>query len=52
VKYGRISYDDMLLLARGGARVLHDRCVELARREHVVLEVCSAFSDAPGTIVG
>lgn len=27
-------------------------CVELARREHVVLEVCSAFSDAPGTIVG
>ena len=52
VKYGRISYDDMLLLARGGARVLHDRCVELARREHVMLEVCSAFSDAPGTIVG
>ena len=45
VKYGRISYDDMLLLARGGARVLHDRCVELARREHVMLEVCSAFSD-------
>ena len=52
VKYGRISYDDMLLLARGGARVLHDRCIELARREHVMLEVCSAFSDAPGTIVG
>ena len=26
--------------------------VELARREHVMLEVCSAFSDAPGTIVG
>ena len=51
VKYGRISYDDMLLLARGGARVLHDRCVELARRYHVTIEVCSAFHTAPGTLV-
>ena len=41
----------MLTLARGGAQVLHDRCVELARRYHVTIEVCSAFHTAPGTLV-
>ena len=51
VRRERISYDDMLLLAQKGAQVLHDRCVELARRYHVTIEVCSAFHTAPGTLV-
>lgn len=52
VKYERISYDDMLTLARSGAKVLHDRCVELAKQYQVPIEVLSSSADVPGTIVG
>ena len=51
VKYDHISYDDMLTLARGGARVLHDRCVELAKQYGVCIEVRSSFTDGEGTMV-
>ena len=51
-KYTMIGYDDMLALCHQGAQVLHDRCVELAKQCHIWLEVRSAFSDEPGTIVG
>ena len=51
VKYDRISYNEMLTLCRGGAQVLHDRCVELAKRYQVPVEVCSSFQEIPGTIV-
>ena len=51
-KYSRLSYDDMLTLARSGAKVLHDRCVELAKQYGVQVEVRSSFTDAPGTMVG
>ncbi len=52
VKYQHITYDDMLALCHQGAQVLHDRGVELAKQCNIRLEVRSAFSDAPGTIVG
>lgn len=52
VKFQRISYDDMLALIREGAQVLHDRSVELARDHGISVEVRSAFSDVPGTVVG
>jgi len=32
--------------------VLHDRSVELAREFNLEVEVLSAFTGAPGTIVG
>lgn len=51
-KFTMIGYDDMLALCNQGAQVLHDRCVELAKQCHIWLEVRSAFSDEPGTIVG
>lgn len=51
-RFRRIGYDNMLALARCGAQVLHDRCVELARDNGIRLEVRSSFTDAPGTIVG
>ena len=41
----------MLTLARSGAKVLHDRCVELAKQYNVPLEVLSAAEDVPGTLV-
>ena len=52
VRFGRISYEKMLRLIGNGAQVLHDRSVELARQLGIQVEVLSAFSGAPGTIVG
>lgn len=52
IRFGRISYEKMLRLIRNGAQVLHDRSVELAREHGIALEVLSAFTGAPGTIVG
>ena len=46
-----ISYDEMLEMAANGAKILHLRCVEYARREHVPVHVRSSFSDKPGTWV-
>ena len=52
VRFGRISYEKMLKLIENGAQVLHDRCVVMAREHKIPIEVLSAFSGAPGTIVG
>lgn len=52
VKFQHIGYDAMLRLCHEGAQVLHDRCVELAKTCGIRLEVRSAFSEKPGTIVG
>lgn len=52
VKFQHLSYDHMLALCAQGAQVLHDRGVELAKQCGIRLEVRSAFTDAPGTIVG
>ena len=52
VRFGRIGYEQMLKLIQNGAQVLHDRSVELARDHGIPVEVLSAFTDAPGTIVG
>ncbi|MBA3530096.1 MAG: aspartate kinase, partial [Propionibacteriaceae bacterium] len=46
-----IAYEEMLEMAACGAKVLHLRCVEYARREHVRVHVRSSFSDKEGTWV-
>lgn len=51
-RFGRISYEKMLTLIENGAQVLHDRSVEFARKYGIAVEVLSAFTGAPGTIVG
>ena len=52
IRFGRITYGKMLQLIENGAQVLHDRSVETARDHGIAIEVLSAFSGAPGTIVG
>ena len=47
----RISFDDMLLLSRSGAQVLHDKSVALARKCGVTLEVRSCEEGSVGSIV-
>ena len=51
-RFGRIGYEQMLALIDNGAQVLHDRSVELAREYGICVEVLSAFTGEPGTIVG
>ena len=51
VRYRVIGYDAMLKLAREGAQVLHDRCVELAKQHRVSIRVLSSFRPGAGTMV-
>jgi aspartate kinase len=46
-----ISYEEMLEMAANGAKVLHLRCVEYARRNDMPIHVRSSFSDKEGTWV-
>ncbi|CAB4583272.1 unannotated protein [freshwater metagenome] len=46
-----VTYEEMLELAAAGAKVLHIRAVEYARRHGVRLHVRSSFSDSQGTLV-
>jgi aspartate kinase len=50
-KIDRISYEEMLELAAGGAKVLGLRSVEYARKHGIRLHVRSSFGDRPGTWV-
>lgn len=50
-KIPKISYEEMLELARLGAGVLHSRSVELASKYEVKLHVRSSFNNAEGTMV-
>ncbi len=50
-KLDEITYDEMLELASLGAKVLHNRSVELAKKYGVELVVRSSLSQAEGTIV-
>ncbi len=52
VRYEKIGYEKMLALIENGAQVLHDRSVEFAREFGIAVEVLSAFTGAPGTVVG
>jgi aspartate kinase len=47
----RISYEEMLEMAACGAKVLHLRCVEYARRYSIPVHVRSSFSNREGTWV-
>lgn len=47
----RISYDEMLEMARLGAKVLQARSVEFAKKYNVPVVVKSSFSEGSGTLV-
>lgn len=52
VRFDRIGYSKMMALIENGAQVLHDRSVEFAREYGIAVEVLSAVTGQPGTIVG
>ena len=50
-KLKSVTYEEMLELAASGAKVLHLRCVEYARRFDLPIHVRSSFSNLEGTWV-
>ena len=51
-RFDRIGYGRMLSLVENGAQILHGPSVEMAMNHGIRVEVLSAFTDTPGTIVG
>ena len=50
-KIEEITYDEMLELATSGAKVLHSRSVELAKKYGVQMVVRSSLNESDGTVV-
>ena len=50
-KLDRVTYEEMLELAACGAKILHLRCVEYARRYDIPIHVRSSFNKREGTVV-
>ena len=51
VKYDTISYDKMIEMAESGAKVLHTKCVKMAKENNVPIIVKSTFTENKGTVV-
>ena len=50
-KLKHVSYEEMLEMASLGAKVLHPRAVEFAKKYHVKVHTRSSFSNEEGTIL-
>jgi len=51
-KYNKISYDEMLKLSNSGAKILHNKCIELAKKYSVPIHVKSIYKEkCNGTII-
>ena len=51
IKYNTISYDKMIEMAECGAKVLHTKCVKMAKENKVPIIVKSTFVENEGTVV-
>lgn len=50
-KLETLSYEEMLEIANEGAKVLHNRCIEIGEKYHVPIVTKSTFNNKPGTIL-
>lgn len=50
-KLQNLSYEEMLDLSNEGAKVLHNRCVEIAQKYNVLIETGSTFNNNVGTVI-
>jgi aspartate kinase len=50
-KLNKIAFEEILELASLGAKVLHPRCVELAMKHNVTVQVRSSFTNTDGTLL-
>ena len=47
----KISYDEMLELSNEGAKVLHNRCIEIGEKYKIPIITKSTFNDNYGTVI-
>ena len=50
-KLESLSYKEMLDISSEGAKVLHNRCVEIAERYNIPIITKSTFNNKPGTVI-
>lgn len=50
-KLETLSYEEMLEVANEGARVLHNRCIEVGQKYHIPIITKSTFNNKPGTAI-
>jgi len=50
-KLKNIAYEEMHSLSSEGAKVLHDRCVEIGEKYNVPIITKSTFNEEPGTVI-
>lgn len=50
-KLPTLSYTEMLEIANEGARVLHNRCIEVGEKYHIPIITKSTFNSKPGSVV-
>lgn len=50
-KLAALSYEEMLTLSSEGAKVLHNRCVEIGEKFKVPIITKSTFNNKPGTVI-
>ena len=50
-KLDNISYEEMLDLSNEGAKVLHNRCIEIGQKYNVPIETGSTFNNNIGTVI-
>ena len=50
-KIKKLSYEEMLDLSNEGAKVLHNRCVEIAQKSKTLIETGSTFNNNIGTTI-
>ncbi len=50
-KIKQLSYEEMMQLSSEGAKVLHNRCVEIGEKFKIPIITKSTFNDRPGTLI-
>jgi len=50
-KLESLSYEEMLDISNEGAKVLHNRCVEIGERFHIPIVTKSTFNNQPGSTI-
>lgn len=50
-KIPNLSYEEMMQLSSEGAKVLHNRCVEIGEKFKIPIITKSTFNDKPGTLI-
>ena len=50
-KLETLSYEEMLEIANEGAKVLHNRSIEIAEKYHIPIVTKSTFNNKPGSVI-